>query len=390
MKRILLATLALSLSGCQVGGLFAGGKANPPSIKPSVSERSLARFGTLSFTKLSNDGAGYLGGSTGMNMAGGMPTSAPTAAVTTDVAVGKGEMVVPQPAGTPMPMPSLPYYGGYSSGPFGQMKLESVTEAKGPGAQGTLKQVIGQVVAAVLKDWADDAALVGSAGVAPGSSTTPYWMLNYTSSSNHEAMIFHITAQETRALFLRWTPMAINMDEVQYESSAAIDLVSEAIRDLSVKSLEEVRGQNFFYSEFSGGYYGPMPMPLVGHGAGVAQPAIATDVGIAPPIPLVSPSPTPSASPQPSLVPSMKTDTITELSPGGSWNITLAPIGSHLVWSLNYYGQVSPSMPTRYPPQEGDSYTWNNAYISAMVDARTGELIRLSRPSKTTTTWVRQ
>lgn len=392
MNRILLATLALSLTGCQVADLFAGGKANPPSAKPSVSDRSLARFGGLSFTKLSNDGAGYLGGSPGMmpNMAGGLPMSAP--AVATDMGSAKGEVAVPQPVGTPMPMPSLPYYGGYSSGPFGQMKLESVTEAKAPGAQGSLKQVIEQVVKPILKDWADDAALVGSAGVTQPSTPSPYWMLNYASNSNLEAMLFFITPQEMRVLFLRWKPMTIDMDEVKVEGADAIDLVTGAVRDLSVKSLEEVRGVNFFYSEFSGGYLGPMPMPMpVGGGMGMPQPANVNGVPVAPPVPLASPSATPAPAPQPSLVPVYKNEPITELPSGGSWNISLAPIGAHLVWNLYYSAPMSPGgMPSRYPPQEGDSYTWTNSYVSAMVDARTGELIRLSRPSKSTTTWVRQ
>ena len=92
----------------------------------------------------------------------------------------------------------------------------------------------------------------------------------------------------------------------------------------------------------------------------------------------------------------VKEDPITHLKAGGRWSISLQPITKFVVWNLNYsYYEPTPVMPykpepMRYEePKEGTTTSWESYYVNAMIDARTGDLIRLSRPKRYTSVTVK-
>jgi hypothetical protein len=91
------------------------------------------------------------------------------------------------------------------------------------------------------------------------------------------------------------------------------------------------------------------------------------------------------------------------LKPGGRWYVNLQAIGDHLVWELNYNAYVanettagvavsadasvsSPAAPapTTEPGVVVTPQPWVDENAYGMIDARTGELIRLRRPTKYT------
>ena len=74
-----------------------------------------------------------------------------------------------------------------------------------------------------------------------------------------------------------------------------------------------------------------------------------------------------------------KEEPVYKLESGGRWYINLQAIGDHLVWDLSY--NPGPNTTTRsYNP--GETFVDNYAY--GMINARTGEIIRLRRPMKIT------
>lgn len=383
MKCAWLMLVAIGLSGCSTAGLFGAGK---PDTKGA--DRSVAHYGGLKFGPLSDEGAGLLGG----NARVAVPMAAPEAAGSyseTDLARPNGQgatKAVPGPM--PAPLPSVLLGSSYMSGPMGPMKLDTVTEAKAPGAQASLKRVIERVVRPVLNDWATDAALVstsgnsGADGQGPPSGTFG-WSLSYVSPSHQEGMAFFVSSEETRVLYLRWEPITIDSDAIKVDSAEAILTVQAAVKDPGIKSREEQDGQDFYLKLFGGSSAGGMGIaPNVG--VAVPMPAPAPD----PANPTVSPEPKTAPTPVP-LQPEATTEILPDLPAGGNWSMQLSPVGDYLVWQLFYEAPgASGGTGMRYPPQAGDSYSYSNTSVSAMVDARTGELLRIQRPTKTTVKWV--
>jgi hypothetical protein len=86
-----------------------------------------------------------------------------------------------------------------------------------------------------------------------------------------------------------------------------------------------------------------------------------------------------------------------QLEPGGSWSVRVQPMGTHLVWEMNYnvMREAPMAKPLMQPRQEGQPEappapsSWKKSYVHALVDARTGAIIRLSRPAVVTVTPVR-
>ena len=102
------------------------------------------------------------------------------------------------------------------------------------------------------------------------------------------------------------------------------------------------------------------------------------------------PKGSPPPSPKTYIKGEAKTEFSTELTPGGRWEIRLQAIDKFLVWDMTYVAPypVYDHYGMRNQPTAGSTYSYANPWASAIVDARTGDIIRLTRPSKTTVTFI--
>lgn len=415
MQRKWLVIAVWALAGCQVPGLSGPSASTPRSAALTTPDR----LGGVDFGPLSDEGARLMGA---YGTSNGAPTPATSGALAGSTS---GSTTSVSMSGGGSPMSSLTSFSSYGASPLGPMKLDRVTEAKTVGCSDSLKQVLGRIVNPIVGDWAQDAALVTTSGylgedgklASGGSGSTPSgWYLSFVSQARQEAMLFFVTAQETRILLLHWVPVAIDLASLSVDTSEAIQTVLAAIKDPQIKSKEELLGQDFFYSEFGGNHGSPMGGASVGIGV-VAPAPNPSGPTLLSPIPTASPTPSPFTTPAPApdathsysplatasalpvyspppyyLSTVVKNELLPALPPGGSWNARLNPVGRYLVWELNYAAPPSGSSGTSRsaPPQAGDSFSYVNGYVYAMVDARTGDLIRISRPTKTTVTLVQQ
>jgi hypothetical protein len=298
------------------------------------------------------------------------------------------EVAAPMPAPVSA-MPSYSYYGNFVSGPLGPMKLESATEAKAPGAAGSMRVVTERVVKPVLGDWAADAALVSSTGTVDSAGNPVDWSFVYSSSAHREAMLFFIGAQESRVILLKWAPVVLDAASIKVDGSEAIQVVTSAIANASFKSLEEKSGQDFFLKQLGGDGSGWGAV-----GASSGGPVNATTIAVPPSIPQVAPMPPVEGERgkllSPGVTPQVTQDVLHSLTPGGTWSVRLQAIGTYQVWDMNYTAPADTAAisPAHNPPLAGETSTYTSNWVSALVDARTGEVIRLTRPSRITTTWV--
>lgn len=361
--------LTATLSACQAQGLVgigAGGAAPgaaSPAAKPAPALSSPAKLGAYEFRPLSADAAAQLAA-----RASGARGEATAAAPMAPPTAGRV-------AGTAMSiLPGSPYaHGSYFTGPYGPMKLDSTSEARGPGSAGSWAEIKAQVIAPVLADWTTDARLIASQGMLDGAGDTAQgterwpgelgWRATYAAPSRNEVLEFHVTAAGSTITRLRWTPIDLNLDAAGVDAKAALTAISAAIKDANARSEEDKLGFDYFFGKPGDGLVG-----IAGGGVAVAmaRPAIdpvaprpvnPSDVAIAPPAP--SPSPKP----------------LYELTAGGRWNASLNAIGDKVVWELHY----DPGEKAWQPPTDGWSVD-PSAY--GMVDARSGALIRYRRPAR--------
>lgn len=373
---LISAMLALSLTGCNAGALLSpapGGGKTPAGASQGLSP---LRLGSLNFQAASAETMARMS-----QQASGAP--APMAAeATRGAAAGDAAMTV----GKAAVMPSPYAYGSYFGGPFGQMKLDGVQEAKANGASAGFLELQNQLIAPALADWAADARMVNTNGTlsetgdpVTGAESYPEefaWHATYASISRAEVLEFHVTAKETRVVRLKWSPVTIDVKATQVDAKAAVEKLTQAIRSRQ-RSKEEELGRDYFFQPGDGARMG----------VGVAVPAIA--VG----------EPAPGYQ-------GPTTEVRYELKPGGRWFVNLQQIGDHLVWELNYNAYVAPtatpaSAPMIAPdaavsgpavtepapavtsaPVQPEPWVDENAY--GMIDARTGEVIRMRRPTKYT------
>ncbi|MBM3273725.1 MAG: hypothetical protein FJZ00_01125 [Candidatus Sericytochromatia bacterium] len=343
--------------------------------------------------------------------------------------------------------PAVYSYGAFFGSPFGTMKLASITEAVAPGSAGGWSALQGDVIGPVLADWGGDGALISSnvtldADGNPIQGTPNYpgeigWRFAYAAPSIREVLYFLITPGETRVVRMRWTPVAIDPRAVQVDTKAAIETVKAAVRDAKFKPREAFEGDGFFYPRddvavaIGGGAGG-----AGGSSGGVAkaEPAMA----VAPPrLAVDMPAPSPDSKPQVYYDWQTREEFILELTPGGRWTANLQVIGKYTLWELSYAAYYSGKdvtpMPLPLPepvpmsrtggstgavsngvspgstdavssvvsPDSSDTkpadahttyvpqpYSYTNDYIYALVDASTGAIFRLRRPSKITVTPV--
>ncbi|MBI6547044.1 MAG: hypothetical protein HY692_09635 [Cyanobacteria bacterium NC_groundwater_1444_Ag_S-0.65um_54_12] len=468
--RSLATLLVLALAtGCQLDGIIkppAGNGSSNSTAKDKDKDAAPANkpLGKLVFQALSEQTAqklGMLGGmpapATGMRSAPVMAVApaAPPAGVAEKSSAGgpvgsdnKGGAVAVADGpvngsgggmSTSPPvalLPISPYaYNSYVSSPLGQMKLASVTEAVAPGMTGGWKDISNQVIAPVLADWAADASLVHSnvtldqnGDPLTGDENYPGelgWRIAYAAPSIQEALLFLITAQETRVVRLKWESITIAPAAIVVDSKEAVSRLVAALRDRIFRSKEEELGRDYFFGGSTG---------MQGEGnVGIAVPAVAVSSpgGSPPPMPLPVPDTAIKRYP-PDAVPGTPDATSTpyvyyrydyqeeplyELAVGGRWNAQLQVINDYVVWEL-YYAPSNNKAETARPlpqlgeamsgsdqayrpadskdageskpvPVEPESQSWVNGWASGMIDAKTGDVIRMRRPVKVTTTRVK-
>lgn len=377
--------LAFSLTGCQAVPLIT-----PPGGTGSTGTSLTAlRLGSLQFKPASADTVAKLS-----QQASGTAAAAPMAAgvgVKSDVAMGR---ITPQ-------VPPSPYaYNSYFGGPFGQMKLESVTEANAAGASAGFLDLQSRVIGPALADWAPDARLLNTNGTLdaqgnPLTGTESYpgelaWHASYASISRNEVLDFTVSAEATHVVRMHWVPVALDVASMKVDAKAAVDTLAKALASQTARSKEDELGHDYFFDgSGTGGNVG----------VGIAVPAIA--VGEPAPMPgPVAQGPTP--------------ETLYRLAPGGRWNVNLQAIGDKLVWELSYNvntpdvavsAPAATAMPASAPmavmqvatttsapaaapvvalPPDYKPKPWTDESAYGMVDAKTGALIRLRRPTRYT------
>ncbi|MFN3430594.1 MAG: hypothetical protein ACK46X_11635 [Candidatus Sericytochromatia bacterium] len=374
---LISAMLALSLTGCNAGALLTpapGGNKQPAGTSQGLSP---LRLGSLNFQAASADTMARMS-----QQAAGTP--APMAA---ESGRSAGAADASMTVGKAAVMPSPYAYGSYFGGPFGQMKLDGVQEAKAAGASAGFLELQNQLIAPALADWATDARMVNTNGTltetgdpVTASENFPEefaWHATYASISRAEVLEFHVTAKETRVVRLKWSPVTIDVKAAQVDAKAAVEKLTQAIRSRQ-RSKEEELGRDYFFQ--------PGDQGRIAIDPGVSMPAIA--VG----------EPAPGYQ-------GPTTEVRHELKAGGRWYVNLQQIGDHLVWELNYNAHVAPAMttPSSGPisadaavsspaiepakiaapaPVQPEPWVDENAY--GMIDARTGEVIRMRRPTKYT------
>jgi hypothetical protein len=380
--------LAVALAGCQAKlpttlpntqvGNTQNGKVEAPPM----------RLAGLQFTAVSPETAAQLAQKGGMGSnaesatrasGAAAPMAPPAPGMAADSAVGAKMVASPY------------YFGSYFSGPYGQMKLNSVTEAKAAGSAGTWKAMQADVIAPVIAEWAADARLIqtnGSLGAdgkpVQGSENYPgenAWRASYASASRGEVLEFTINAGETHVVRMQWVPIVIDSNSMAVDASDAVAKLTRVVADAAFMGKEDELGRDYVFGDQNGGV-----------GIGIAVPAMArasvnTAVAVdAPPPPTSTPGSSGSAStsiavgePAPDVYMPPKEEPVYKLASGGRWYVNLQTIGDHLVWDLSY--NPPPDTTVRnYNP--GETFTDNYAY--GMVDAKTGDVIRLRRPMKIT------
>ncbi len=358
--------LAVALAGCQAQGLVgvgAGGAtpgAGQSAAKPAPTAALTSKLGAFEFRPLSADAAAQLAG----RASGAKPEAAAAPMATAADSRAGGKIA----AGAAMSiLPGSPYsHGTYFSGPYGPMKLESATEAKGPGSTGGWAEIKTQVVAPVLADWTMDARLIASHGMLDADGNTAQgeeqwpgelgWRATYAAPSRNEVLEFHVTAAGSTVTRLRWTPIDLNLDAAGIDARAALATIGAALRDANARSEEDKLGYDYFFGKDGAGRVGIFDGGSGAVAVAVAGPAVSGPA-FAPPTPMPSPNP------------------VYELTAGGRWNASLNAIGDQVVWELFF----NPGEKAWQPPTDGWSLD-PSAY--GMVDARTGALIRFRRPTR--------
>lgn len=288
------------------------------------------------------------------------------------------------------------YYGyGYFFGAENdQMALVSLLQAEAAGVSGGFKEVMAQVAAPAVKEWAADARLIQTqalvdqdgklfpapegADAAVGSPLDGFygdrsgWRLVFRSNARGEVLIFTVTAAKSLVIRLRWAPLNLDPARVAVDSGAAIRSLVAAVGDRAAKSEEEKTGLDYFL------------------GVKFSVPEWVNQKDS-----------------------QNRTEVVYAVSPKTRWNVSLDMVMGKLVWNLNGWANEGNDVAVPMPavdmpmarvgvatpaiavgePNPGkpvdcvamrpvERMGWFNQSIQGMVDAETGAVIRFSRPTK--------
>lgn len=356
MRHVVPALMLLTLTGCIGDPLF------PPSgSSTAAASASAGPIGALQFTPITAQNAQYAGGAGVASGTAAVPAATGPVPAPNGVSVAGGgpAQATGQFSGN-MNGGYYPFGPAYGSG--GPTTLVSLTQAETTGSRGPYLSVMSTIVAPIIKAWASDAQLLSVTGQTDGSglldeaspspAPTPCgpvygptadtgWRFTYTSASRNESLSFVVTAAKTVIVRSRWAPLDLATADVQVDNSVAIQSLVTAITTQGYQSEEEKTGKDYFLgTPYNAPCLYPMPMPMA---SGAAK--------------------------------QNYTEVVYAVPQDARWNATLQVELGKPVWVLNFYAQQQKATTG---PQD---YYFNNA-ANGYVDARTGAVIRFSRPTR--------
>lgn len=328
------------LAGCN-GQLFNGINLGGLQFTPSTQER-LRQFSGSSQAK-TGDAA--------------TPTAAPMA-MAPGMSVSEG-----------MVARSYPVWGGG----MGNFTLVSTEEAKSAGMTGGFSEVESQI-RPLVQAWAADAKLTsvwGNDGGSPENGSTPGWNLSYWSPSLLQSLNLYVTDKETLIFKQTWKTVALDTTGI-IDSAKVKSLVTAAITDPSFKPPVE---------------------------------QVSAEIK---PMPAIAPTQTDMPAPPSDYQPPQETE-LFEIPANASWHYNLYMENDKLVWTVNIdsYTAVMYAKPMAEPAAATSGGSAGSGTVTspetsvvqpdyylaggwARLDAKTGEILALTRPRKISTTTVGQ
>lgn len=274
---------------------------------------------------------------------------------------------------------AAPSYVGYfpSPGPFEEYVMINFEEATSSGFTGTYIETLTKIVKPIITAWSKDARQTSVNGSTDPSGKnvnvdtqkdiapvpyyySPYqWQFTYISVSKKEVYNIFVSSNETLVLRQKWVIKDLNPDEIKIDSNQAIKIVTEKISDKNYKSpdnQEQYKSPNseilysipdkamwyFYLSQEKEGLIWNVNFNFYNQpNVGIAVPLITSD---------------------------------TAVSSGGS--------------ASGSTGTVSPGVSTPARPSvapQPSTYVWYSGGY-ARINAKTGDVLSLSRPMKYTET----
>lgn len=179
--------------------------------------------------------------------------SSPAAAPAPMAAVSSSGIVASDMAkGGAFPMSYFPY-----SGAFEEYTVVDFEEAKSAGFVGSYSDIVTKVIKPVIKTLASDARMTYVNGnldsngmnkneTQPTASINPnyyynqyQWTFTFVSSANKEVYNFYISSESTLILKQKWGLKDLSYDNVKVDSSQAIKIVTDAIKDKTVATTNQ-------------------------------------------------------------------------------------------------------------------------------------------------------
>lgn len=260
----LLASTSIFVTGCQQNLL-----ANPANTNQNVqtttnnvdvngfkftkvSQTDLAKYNSMvsqNAQAIQNKSETALAPAVGSNSSSSVsaPAAMPMAAISSGGVVSSD-----MARGGAFPMSYFPY-----SGSFEEYTVVDFEEAKSAGFVGSYSDIVTKVIKPVIKTLASDARMTYVNGnldangmnknePQPTASANPnyyynqyQWTFTFVSSANKEVYNFYISSESTLILKQKWGLKDLSYDNVKIDSSQAIKIVTDAIKDKTVATTNQ-------------------------------------------------------------------------------------------------------------------------------------------------------
>lgn len=173
---------------------------------------------------------------------------------------------IPYPTYTPTPYPIGTYFGGTGTNNFDEYILYEFEKAKIEGYKGSYLSIVNEIVNPIISGLADDARLISASGNTdktgltqnnPSPDTTPTpdlminndgttsyvtqiktynWQFTYSSSLKKEVYSILVNSNETLILRQKWKLRGYDINEIKIDSSKAIEITEQAIKNKNFPS----------------------------------------------------------------------------------------------------------------------------------------------------------
>lgn len=356
-KGSLLLSLMLIMSACSqplTGTPNPGSTTSGSTSNTVISEPSNLQFNKVSESKEVEYNSLITKSTTAQQsvntVSASAPTMAPMVGATSADAIG---------GGAKMAAPYMSYFPAI--GPFEEYTVIDFEEAKTTGFSGTYLDTLNKIVKPVVKGLGTDARMTNSNGssdsnginkseeqpqnttggaeiaIYPNYYQQYQWQFTYVSSSKKEVYSIFVSTKETLVLKQKWGVKDLSPDEIKIDSSKAIQIITDAIKNKNFTS--------------------PDNQPIY------AQP---------------------------------NSETLYEIPNNTSWYLYLEKEKGKLIWNINM--NIRYDYPMAVPSVRSDSSVSNTATSTApmipqqpefwysggyaRIDAASGEIMTLTRPMK--------